>query len=128
VPGEPLRLQLAALHPPRHDNLERPLTELEIRNGRRRSDEVGRLLIGERPVSAVHVPVEFLLQRGHRASDANIFLDGACSSKQLSKPVAHAKQSERVVLAHKLGQHTIGTAPRDVNEHTITSGHIEVQN
>ena len=95
MPGEPLGFEFAALHPAGHDDLERPLAELEVRNGSGRCDQVGGLLIGEQAVPVVHIPVELFLKRDHPATDALVFLPGSGGGKLLGEGVKLASELQR---------------------------------
>ena len=99
VPGEPLGFEFAALHPPGHDDLERPLAQVQVRNGSGRCDQVGGLLIGEQAIPVIHVPVELFLKRDHPAADALVFLAGSGSGELLGEGVefstAFQRQSRR---------------------------------
>jgi len=66
VPDEPLRLDGAFGHPPREHDLERPLTQLELRRvGQIVEHHLGCLGVVEQPEAVVDVPVQLLLLRDH---------------------------------------------------------------
>ena len=80
MPREPLRLDRALGHLPGQHDLERPLTQPQVRNSLGVGLEPGCLLLGQQAVEAVDMPVEFFLQRDHPAPDVVMFAAGDVQS------------------------------------------------
>ena len=95
MPREPLRLQLPA-------SIRRAITisnarsPSRFRNGLGRLPPARRFAIGDEPVPAVDVPVQFLLERNHPRADPLMLLPSRIQSFAVGTPEAHTAAAQRL--------------------------------